>query len=1142
MSLEPELHPIVTQMRPSSEQRKPILTRGKDVVVTAGAGTGKTRTLVARYLSLLADGLSLRSIVAITFTRKAAREMRNRVREEIRKYLQHLRHQDPDRRMWVKIYDALDAARISTIHTLCAEILRHHPAESGVDPAFEMMEEGRMALLQAQAVEEALGWGADDPETVKLFSELGTRNLQNMLRQMMAKRLEVHQALEEAPQDLWRTWQGQLLEPLRDFLDHGVVQDHFRALLSLRQDGTLQGALSAGDNLAPDLKRALEIWDELQAARAEGDWGRVSRLLFPLRQSLKQKGRKDNWAPARPKDRISVLQSLYDEKVEPLVKKGMDLTLDRRLAQEIIPALSALFLKTDRIYARAKERDHMLDFDDLEWKAVALLRDNPGIRTYWQEQIRALLVDEFQDTNNRQRELIDLLTTRRNSLFIVGDSKQSIYRFRGADVAVFQEEKKQVTSRGEGYHLVTSYRAHRRLLELLNVLLRPVLGSKEPEKPFIAPFEKLGYHRQDPRQGVEQPFVEIHLAVGSKGDGALDHAARALVYRLKQMIEGSDQGAKERDDAGVSGLDYGDIAILCRASTAFPAYENALEDASIPFLTISGRGFYERPEVRDVLNILNALADPYHDLALAGLLRSPAFGLSDMALYRLRQMQREGGFPSLYDALMAGNLRGLKGEQRRADRARSLITSFRPKVGRVRVGELMKEVLDRTHYLATLYRANQSRSVNNVSKLLADAHQSGFVSISQFLNYVQELRDVSVREGEAQAVSAGAVQVMTVHQAKGLEFPVVVLGDISRGTPRIRQVMIDEDFGILPPFSQSKTISITEGAEEELTVRSAAYRLAKEREADEEAAESDRLLYVAATRAQEKLLLSGTLDGIKKDGTPHKLGGWLEKITRALDLQDLSIPYDPAGSSVHEFNIHEKDHPVLCAIYEPEVNFSYVSAPQGSSEPEAWPDDLSLIEPLATQEALDLSQDGEEERQVWRVVSGGRGEKVPPWLLGKLVHQALAEWRFPGGNSRDFERWVAMEARSSGLTEDPFIETAVSETVSLLRRFIGSELYLDMDRAKQRLHEVPFTYQLAPDQIIQGKIDALYRTHDHWVLVEFKTDEINTISQRDHLVSQRYRRQVNMYRKASERLLNQRPRTVLCFLNFQDDLHLLKSI
>ena len=387
MNNKSDYHTIIKQMDPSLEQQGPILSRGQDIVVTAGAGTGKTRTLVARYLSLLAEGIPVRSIIAITFTKKAAREMRNRIREEVRIYLERSDLDQSDLQFWRDIYEGLDAARISTIHSLGADILRQHPAEMKLDPKFELMDEGETARLKTQAVAAALGWAAQDPKASIIFPIFGDWKLQRVIGELLSKRLDILEILNNKPEDLWEIWHPILVQPIREFIEHPLVSSGFDGLVSLEDQGLIQQAESAGDLLVDDLRIVIKQWQKIQKAINKKDWIEISRCLGPLRNHCKQKGKKDNWAPANPKAVIKEIQPLYDEY---LGSANLDLNVDRKLAQEIIPGLLATFQYANHWYDSAKERLHGLDFDDLENYSILLFQKFPKVKKYWQGQIRAL--------------------------------------------------------------------------------------------------------------------------------------------------------------------------------------------------------------------------------------------------------------------------------------------------------------------------------------------------------------------------------------------------------------------------------------------------------------------------------------------------------------------------------------------------------------------------------------------------------------------------------------------------------------------------------------------------------------------------------------------------------------------------------
>ncbi|MCJ7717144.1 MAG: UvrD-helicase domain-containing protein, partial [Anaerolineales bacterium] len=791
-------HPILQQMQPSPEQKAPIFSRGQDIAVTAGAGTGKTRTLVARFLSLLAEGTSLRSIVAITFTKKAAREMRNRIREEVRLFLERADLSIKDRSFWMAIYEGLDAARISTIHSLAADILRHHPAEMKLDPLFELLEDGEMARLKSQAVEKALGWAANDPEAASLFVTFGDWQVRRIVNELLAKSLDVRKALAQMPADLWSVWQPYLVQPLKDFVEHPLVESGLEGFISLEDQGLVTQAETSGDALVSALRIVIDLWKKISIAHQEDDWVEISRHLGLLRNHLKQKGRKENWAPANPKAVIKEIQNVYDS---VLGSNNLDLSVDQNLAQRVIPALMAVYQHADLMYSETKSRLHVLDYDDLEEKSLQLLMEFPDVRKYWQNQINGLLVDEFQDTNGRQRDLVFLLNGKNQNLFIVGDGKQSIYRFRGADVAVFREELSRIEKSGSNFQLTTSYRAHPGLLQDLNSILKLVLGDDD-SLSYVEPFSPLQPGRDDASAGIELPFVELHLAAGSKSAGALNVAGEALAYRLKELVESENISIKDSDSSEPRMLTYRDIAVLCRASGSFPAYEAAFERAGIPYLTIAGQGFYDRPEIRDVLNALLAISEPENDLALAGLLRSPAGGISDAALVKLRDFQTNEDLPTLLEAARHAREVELGDEFDLVLKTITLVDEVGSYVGRISVAEILGIFLERSLYIPALTKFGLHRSVQNLKKFITEVQTSGETSITSFLNSISELRSVAVREGEAQAVAEGAVQIMTVHQSKGLEFPVVVLGDASKRERYGRDILIDERFGLVLPYSE----------------------------------------------------------------------------------------------------------------------------------------------------------------------------------------------------------------------------------------------------------------------------------------------------------------------------------------------------
>jgi ATP-dependent helicase/nuclease subunit A len=762
-----------------------------DLVVTAGAGSGKTRTLVGRYLSLLESGMPLRGIVAITFTTKAAREMRTRIRQTITDWLGSPHSCAPTlpHSFWEAAFADLDAARIGTIHSLCAQILRDHPVEAArlsIMPGFGVLEEGRAAVLRARAVEEALAWAADDEAASHLFGALREFELRAILSTLLEKRLDADAAFEQLTGDPLRGWAGALQDWLSGCLDTSQWQNLLDALSGLCADDPT-------DKMECARQAVLACAEAADVARQQSDFDATLAELAALRASTALTGRKGNWPGdtlQEAKDAMRALRAYFDEHLKPLAdpQKPASWGLDEQVAG-MIGLLHAAYRHALDAYAQARRAENALDFDDLEAGALALLGD-PNVRIAWQANVRAVLVDEFQDTNERQRQIVYALTgftqyavrnTRpvSSSLFVVGDSKQSIYRFRGADVTVFRGVQADVTrAGGQVIPLDLTFRPHEALVKTTNRLLAPILDEiARPGRPYAVPFAPLEAHRADPRAGIAAPFVELLLGLGQSASSGRQAAADGLATRLLEL----------RDQEGV---EWQDVALLFRASTAFPVYEDALERGGVPFVTVAGRGFYDRFEIRSLLNGLVAMADPTDDLALVGFLRSPSVGLTDAALYLLRfpptsVVPREShkpcsvwailNHPALPDIVPPGDLS-------RAVRGRDLVSELHELAGRAPVATLLKQLLDRTNYRAVLQATEGGpRAQRNVDKLLADAHTSGLVSVREFVEYVHTLRDAGARESEAPTEAGSAVQLMTVHKAKGLEFPVVVIATPATG-------------------------------------------------------------------------------------------------------------------------------------------------------------------------------------------------------------------------------------------------------------------------------------------------------------------------------------------------------------------------
>jgi ATP-dependent helicase/nuclease subunit A len=854
---------LIESLQLTPTQQRAALAEGQDVSLAAGAGSGKTRTLVARYLVQLDRGRMPREVVAVTFTEKAAREMRNRIRSEAHAWLVGA-CPPADRPRWAEIEADVDAARIGTIHGLCAALLKSHPAEAGVDPRFDVLDEDVAATLRAHVVEDTLAWMVGQPALAPLLDAFTVDDLAEIVAHLLNTRLEAGAALAPGATGAWPCV---LSAALSAFANDSEIQSAAAELAELASRGDLLE--DAGDKLAAQIAGWLGVWQSAQTALAGGHSLQAADALFSLRRL--HSGGATGKKTSRAKAAVKAFRERYDASIDKWLggKESKDQPPDPSLeasTASLLPLLGALFERAQAAYQAEKDVRQALDFDDLEAGAVTLLA-LPEVRRRWQKQVASLLVDEFQDTNERQRQIVEALAGVADGLsgrlFVVGNAKQSIYRFRGADVGVFQRLAGDIAARG-GLPLALdwTFRAHAGLVEGLNEILAAVWdASPGPAEGQGVPYMPLFADRVEPRPGIASPFIDFLVGVGD-ADAGRRASAQMLARRLGEL-----RAAGE--------IQWDDVALLFRASTAFPVYESALESAGIPFVTVAGRGFYDRPEIRDLLNILRALADPWDDLALAGLLRSPAFGVSDAGLYQLRWPAGAANPQSLRQGL-AGDL-GELGESDRAQaaRARLVVDDLAGLVDRVSVAELLKQVLEVTYYPAILATVETgTRLQRNVDKLLADAHASGMVRVAEFLEHIATLQTVGAREGEAPAEAGGAVRLMTVHKAKGLEFPVVVVADAARERPSSSErVLLSSVAGLALHAARLGGPSLM-------------FRWAMQAEKTQSSAEDLRVLYVAATRAREKLIVCGHYNGRSSQT-------WLSQLAGAAGLDLNQITAEP---------------------------------------------------------------------------------------------------------------------------------------------------------------------------------------------------------------------------------------------------------
>jgi ATP-dependent helicase/nuclease subunit A len=842
------------------EQAAAIAARGKDVLLEAGAGTGKTGVMVDRYCRLVCDsGLSPDAVLAFTFTEKAAAELRQRIRAEL------ARRAERGSERATAVLAGIGGAWITTIHGFCNRVLAVHPVAAGVDPGFRVLDAPEATRAAREAFDDALveflkDGDAAREETVAAYDVEGLRGLVIGIHEELRSRGIARPQLPEPP----------AIDP------QAAIE---RAIDAARQ--------CLGELKEDDPKRELPE----QA---------LARLGAP--------------GPAPSLDELRALATpskaktlgAYKEAVEGAIAR----TAEAGEGGVVYGHLAELLRLFSARFEAAKERRAGIDFEDLQIIAARLL-ERDGIVEHYRGRFRQILVDEFQDTNRLQLRLIEALHGPQAELVVVGDELQSIYGFRHADLDVFRRRREEIDRRSDAelMRLSGNFRSRPQVVGAINLFGEGLLGAAYsplrvgavPEVGDSSPDagDKVAPVSQEPavellltsRDGWDEEGIELEPAI----DGATPlnclAEARAVAERLRELAD--------------EGVPRGEMVVLLRAFSHLDAYEDALERAGLRPYVVGGRGYWSQQQVADVCALLAVIANPLDDHALFGALGSPACAVTPDTLWLLRAAagKRKHVWPAVERAVATGEAE-LAVSERLAEIPESerellgafvaRIASLRDRGPRLSLAELIEAAVTETGYdLAVLSRpAGEARfaNVRKMARLATEFEAREGRNLRGFLDFL-----AARAEGEAEAQAATAaeghdgVRIMTVHNAKGLEFGVVAVPDLSRRLLNARRSPL-----------------LVLGREEEPRVGLRLVRLGSpkvdlfeygalcEEAAEREAEEELRLFHVAATRARERLIVSGVVN--PKEGKDTLGKPVVERLVEALGVprdEDSTVPVAP---------------------------------------------------------------------------------------------------------------------------------------------------------------------------------------------------------------------------------------------------------
>ncbi|MFA9515691.1 UvrD-helicase domain-containing protein [Halopenitus sp. H-Gu1] len=1139
-----------------TKEQAAALELDHNVALTAGAGTGKTTALTERYLHILEaePEVGPEEIVTITFTNDAANELQDRIRDTIGDRLDDADRESYPR--WRTVRDDLEDGYIHTIHGFCARLLREHVVDAPVTPDFEVYDETDAAVLAREVVRQELDDRLEvgDGDVSRLARLWNRATLEDVLVGLIQQRPEsddwANRWRNETPADyVDYVWDD--IHPIspsfaEELFAQEEVRTAFAVIRDLKADSVLDDVAPTDDDGADTVETVTRLLDEYDPLNENASSRGRQRFLDDLCAYLttnegsrdgrdwKYWGSAGRWSDAgreSDQDRLeTAIETLFDTIDPESLEFGVE--TDRASAHYVL-ALARLYDGVRDAYEMVKDERNVQDYDDLVETTIGFLEDTPAVRERLRKQFAYVMVDEVQDTDPRQWELVRLLTSDdtedfdARNVFLVGDEKQSIYRFRGADVTAFADARQELADANPdgvetNRELSGNFRTVEETLQFCNELFDGdgVFDAFGDEyEPFEARPQELTPARESGTDVVgrceyllvpDDDHDELHAPGYLEGTPRFtetgEREAYAIAARLTRLLADPpavyDVDGEKKDDASPE-----DVTILLRSRTRLTAYERALDEYGVPYTVVSGTGYYDTPEITALLNLLRVLENPNDDIALYGILRSTLFGIPDDELAPLRVVDED-----LWRAL--GNTDSDRVNDDLADAYDCLqrwrqLAGTHPDVSADSTtpwGTLLSRIIDESGYIASVAGDERPRqaavNVNRFREQVRRWEEAGIKTIAELRSRLELRQDVETHADEATIPEdVDGVQIRTIHSAKGLEFPIVVVPEV--GTRFNFGTAVDDDGKVLfdeldvgddtgtgrEPVIGLKTPTPDDAFADEHTL---ARRVVRERVRRHERAELKRLLYVAATRTRDHLLFSG-LHEINEEGDDYRLAepddpeeatrwrDWLQPIL----LDEETTPQQLTTTDAVRNSLGESTY----RIRRPEPPIDDWHGDDDSEEPSLR---IDIPSPAAHRRTIVVTATDYASMRTGDSVTyledaadgdGSAPEKgLSPTTLGTIVHR-ICETRLDRSRWDQFARDVAKRTGENVLREDlERIETYCERALAFVN---DREATLDIVSSRA---ELSVTARFEQAHVV-GDIDHLAITPDAFHVIDYKTND-----------------------------------------------------
>lgn len=1065
-------------MNLTDEQLLAVEENSIPICISAGAGSGKTRVLVEKFWRLLELGFEIDEILAVTFTRKAAREMIERIRQRV-----DLSDIEPAKKRSLK--EGLNTAWIGTIDSICSRIIRDYPIEADIDPHFNIADDMTINQLRYEIAREIVLKKIEEEEVAVLeyIETFGYNQILDDMQTLITIMTSKGISLEKIEAVTWSS-----IDEVKNNLSKLVndIEEVYESIIaSIPNLSEKTKTYKKVAQMAEDKEMWLKIISNLGKLNYDDeDWAALQKLYDLGKGSIAKEVKED-------------FESLKDL-IEELQGSIVDINNKRYL--------ETLFNLTKEMHDQlimVKAEKSLLEYFDLEDKTIHILKNYPEILSHFQNQFKHIMVDEFQDTNYRQVELISLISNDfNNCVFAVGDPKQSIYRFRGAQVNLFAETTERISQIGGLSHqLSNNFRTRSILIDFINsIFSRLMEDSKDFNfQPLVA--ARLG-------QGADH--TELHL-LKTDDDLSMDTdeaEAYLLAKRISQMVNNEEKLVYEKVGSKevARSVNYSDIAILFQKSKTMNIFTSVLSEYNIPYYIVGSHGFFTTEEVNTVILALKVIDNFYDEFSWVGILRSAMFGVSDEALWLIKEK-----YNSIHDGIY--NIEELINEIKSPDYdalllGRNLISNIIANKSRLSLVEIIEKVIHESNYdLFLSCQLNGEQKLANIDKLIEMAKHDtieAYDDIGEFLHYVEKAKNSSNGD-EQQAViddeASNTVKLMTIHQSKGLEFPIVILPHIQQGfnfTDKTQKLIFSDNIGLFINTDPKGLLRRKAQDEEE--------RLILE--------EYKRLFYVAQTRACDYLILSACYQE-KKDLPTAPKNSWLNWIFDYYGVTDNSLSDYFAKDGIKTYLY---DNNAIDLIREEiPIRTDQVNTINLSSYEYKMPASVDSNEYISATRLIDY-----EFCPFYAYLKHSRGftvkyttsdefdevKELDAVNIGNIIHKVIEETNTLS-EAKDKLKSILAKSKSTISPEE------MDLFHDLLTNYYEHDLIKNLSNSSEVLKEVPFLARLEDKVFLNGVIDQLWLDDEFYHVLDLKTGRSGNI------YDESYHLQLNLYQLALDRILSQ---------------------